>query len=200
MYFLIKRILDIFSSAIALLLLSPILLIIACGVMISSGTPIFYYQERVGKNWKRFQIIKFRTMINNADKIGPGISSEDDKRITKMGKFLRKYKLDELPQLFNVLLGDMSLIGPRPEIPKYAEIYKEDYSKILKLKPGITDYASITYRNEAALLNGKAEGETFYLENILPEKITLYKKYLKDISLKTDIKILVATVKSVFVR
>jgi len=193
-----KRLLDIFISFIALIFLSPLLIIISFVIMLSSGRPIFYSQERVGKDWKRFRIIKFRTMVTEADRIGPGISSEDDERITKLGKFLRKYKLDELPQLLNVFVGEMSLIGPRPEIPKYAEFYKDDYSKILKLKPGITDYASINYRNEAALLNGKSEGESFYLTKILPEKISLYKKYLRDASFTTDLKIILSTIKAIF--
>jgi lipopolysaccharide/colanic/teichoic acid biosynthesis glycosyltransferase len=137
-------------------------------------------------------------MVNNADQIGPGVSSEDDMRVTALGKFLRKYKLDELPQFFNVFLGEMSLIGPRPELFKYAEFYKDDYTKILSLKPGITDYASINFRNEALLLNGQAESESFYLMKILPEKIFLYKKYLKDVSLVTDLKILFSTLKVIF--
>lgn len=197
MYFLMKRLLDIFISFIALIFLSPLLIIICFVIMLSSGIPIFYFQERVGKDWKRFKIIKFRTMVVEADRIGPGISSEDDQRITKFGKFLRKYKLDELPQLFNVFIGEMSLIGPRPELLKYAEFYKDDYSKILKLKPGITDYASVSYRNEAVLLNGKSEGESFYLTKILPEKISLYKKYIHDASLITDLKILLSTIKAI---
>lgn len=198
MYFFVKRLLDITISSLVLLLLSPILILISLGILISSGIPIFYLQERVGREWKKFNIIKFRTMVHDADQIGPGVSSEDDKRITRFGKFLRKYKLDELPQLFNVLYGEMSLIGPRPELPKYIEFYKDDYSKILALKPGITDFASINFRNEAALLNGKAESESYYLKKILPEKIFLYKKYLQEVSLSTDLKILFSTFKALF--
>lgn len=198
MYFFVKRLLDILISLIVLLILSPILIIISLGIVISSGTPIFYLQERVGRGWKPFKIIKFRTMVNDADQIGPGVSSEDDTRITSLGNFLRKYKLDELPQFFNVFWGEMSLIGPRPELLKYAEFYKDDYSKILTLKPGITDYASINFRNEAKLLDGKSESESFYLMKILPEKIFLYKKYLQEVSLVTDLKILFSTFKVIF--
>ena len=198
MYFFVKRLFDIIIASFVLLLLSPLLILISLGILISSGMPIFYLQERVGREWKKLNIIKFRTMVNHADEIGPGVSSEEDKRITGIGKFLRKYKLDELPQLFNVLYGEMSLIGPRPELPKYAEFYKDDYSKILTLKPGITDYASINFRNEAALLNGKSESESFYLTKILPEKIFLYKKYLQEVSLFTDLKILFSTFKVIF--
>lgn len=199
MYIYIKRLLDLSASLIALILLSPLLVVISIGIVINSGFPIFYLQERVGIGWKKFKIIKFRTMVANADTIGPGISSEDDLRITKIGKILRKYKLDELPQLLNVLFGDMSLIGPRPELAKYAAYYKEDYSRILKIKPGITDFASISFRDEAMLLNGKnKESETFYLNQILPQKISLYKKYLQEISPKTDVQILFSTIKAIF--
>lgn len=197
MYFLTKRIFDIIISLVVLILLSPLLLIISFGIIFTSGFPIFYLQDRVGRHWKNFKIIKFRTMVKDADRIGPGVASEDDERITIFGKFLRKYKLDELPQFINVLFGDMSLIGPRPELLRYAEIYREDYSKILTVKPGITDYASISFRNEAALLNGRQEGEKFYLNHILPHKISLYKKYLKDVSLSTDFKILWSTFKAI---
>lgn len=199
MYPYIKRFVDILLSLILVLLLSPLIIVISISIMINSGTPIFYLQERVGIDWKKFRIIKFRTMVTNADVIGPGISSEDDSRITKIGKILRKYKIDELPQLFNVFIGDMSLIGPRPELAKYAEYYREDYSRILKIKPGITDFASISYRDEALLLNGKKkESEIFYLKQILPQKISLYDKYLEEISPTTDAKILFSTIKALF--
>ena len=198
MYFFIKRLIDIFISLLAILILFPVLALISLGILISSGLPILYFQERVGKEWRKFQIIKFRTMVDDADQIGPGISSEDDLRITKIGKFLRKFKLDELPQFLNVLVGDMSLIGPRPELLRFAEFYRDDYSYILSVRPGITDYASVNFRHEAALMNGKADGESYYLKEILPQKIMLYKKYLKKISLTTDIQILFSTFKIMF--
>lgn len=198
MYFVLKRLLDILVSLLLILLLSPVLILISLVILSGSGFPVFYFQERVGKNWETFKIIKFRTMVNRADQKGPQISSEDDNRITGIGFFLRKYKIDELPQLFNVLLGEMSLIGPRPEIYKYASVYKEDYTTILTFKPGITDYASIHFRNEAALLNGIAESETYYLNNILPIKISFNKKYLKEASFFTDLKIIFATIISIF--
>jgi len=198
MYFFIKRLIDIFISLLAILILFPVLALISLGILISSGLPILYFQERVGKEWRKFQIIKFRTMVDDADQIGPGISSEDDLRITKIGKFLRKFKLDELPQFLNVLVGDMSLIGPRPELLRFAEFYRDDYSYILSVRPGITDYASVNFRHEAALMNGKADGESYYLKEILPQKIVLYKKYLKKVSLTTDLKILLSTFKIMF--
>lgn len=133
-------------------------------------------------------------MIKGADKIGPGITSANDVRITPVGKFLRKFKLDELPQLLNVFLGDMSLIGPRPELPAYVNFYKNDYSAILNIKPGITDYAAIKYKDEEKMIDNDNR-EIVYLNKILPSKIVLYKKYINDVSFLTDIKILFYTLK-----
>jgi lipopolysaccharide/colanic/teichoic acid biosynthesis glycosyltransferase len=197
MYNYLKRILDLLVSAVLIVLLMPALILIAVIIFLTSGFPIFFYQERVGKDWKPFKIIKFRTMIKDADKTGPGITSFCDERITNAGKFLRKYKLDELPQLFNVLKGDMSLIGPRPELLRYINIYKEDYSAILNIKPGITDYASIKFRNEELLL-AKVNPEEIYTNQILPSKIILNKRYLDEIGFVTDVKILFGTVKGIF--
>ncbi len=193
-YFIFKRIFDVLVSSLLLILLSPAFLIITILIFVTSGSPIFFYQERVGKNWKSFKILKFRTMISNADKIGPGITSSDDNRITPIGKILRKLKLDELPQLINVIHGDMSLIGPRPELPKYVNYFKNDYSSILNIKPGITDYASIKFINEESLISSE-DREFIYLNKILPSKIILYKKYLNEISFLTDLKILFFTLK-----
>ena len=195
MYFFIKRILDILITLIGIILFFPVIIAVSLIILLSSGYPVFFLQERVGKNWKIFKIIKFRTMVKNADKMGSGISSYDDSRITKIGKFLRKFKIDELPQFFNVLFGDMSLVGPRPELLKYAEYYMDDYSEILKVKPGITDYASIEFRNESEHLKGYNDNEKIYLNKILPDKIKLYKKYLKEANLITDIKIIFSTFK-----
>lgn len=193
-YFIVKRIIDILISLFLLLLLLPIFLIISAMIIFTSGFPIFFYQERMGKDWKSFLILKFRTMIKDADKMGPGITSSDDKRITSIGKILRKFKLDELPQLINVIRGDMSLIGPRPELPKYVNYYKSDYSSILNIKPGITDYASIKFIAEESLISGDNK-EFIYLNKILPSKIILYKKYINDIGFLTDLKILFSTLK-----
>ena len=194
MYFLIKRFIDISLALAALILLLPVLTAISIAVFLSTGLPVFFIQERVGKNWKPFKIIKFRTMIKNADKIGLGITSNSDSRITPVGKILRKTKLDELPQLINVLKGDMSLIGPRPELLKYINHFKEDYSFILNIRPGITDYASMQFKNEEAIINS-SDNESFYLKEILPSKITLYKKYIREMGLYTDFKILFYTLK-----
>ncbi len=194
MYFIIKRFLDILISLIAIILFSPIFVAISLVVLITSGSPVFFCQERMGKNWEPFKIIKFRTMINDADKFGPGITRADDKRVTRFGKVLRKFKLDELPQFLNVLAGNMSLIGPRPELSKYVNYYKDDYLSILKLKPGITDYAAIKFKDEENLIVGEDQ-ESVYVKKILPSKILLYKKYIDEISFSTDIKILFNTLK-----
>ncbi len=193
-YFIFKRIFDVFIALFFLILLSPVFLIISVTILITSGYPIIFYQERMGKDWKLFKILKFRTMVIDADKIGPGITSSNDRRITPFGKFLRKLKLDELPQLINVIRGDMSLIGPRPELPKYVNCFKNDYSSILNIKPGITDYASIKFIDEESLISNDNR-ESDYLNKILPSKIVLYKKYLNEISFLTDLKILFSTLK-----
>ena len=198
MYFFVKRILDILITSIGIILFFPVIIAISLLILISSGYPVFFLQERVGKDWKIFKIIKFRTMVKNADKMGIGISSHEDSRITNIGKFLRKFKIDEMPQIFNVLLGDMSLVGPRPELLKYAEYYNDDYSQILKIKPGITDYASLEFSNESELLKDPDDSEKVYLNKILPDKIKLYKKYLKEANLITDIKIIFSTFKVLF--
>jgi lipopolysaccharide/colanic/teichoic acid biosynthesis glycosyltransferase len=196
MYFFVKRILDILITLIGTILFFPVIIVVSLIILISSGYPVFFLQERVGKDWKIFKIVKFRTMVKNAEKMGTGISSFDDSRVTNIGKFLRKFKIDELPQIFNVLIGNMSLVGPRPELLKYAKYYEADYSEILKIKPGITDYASIEFRDESELLNYSNDNEKVYLTEILPEKIRLYKKYLKEVNLKTDIKIIFSTFKA----
>ena len=198
MYFFVKRILDILITLIGTILFFPLIIAISVIILISSGYPIFFLQERVGKDWRIFKIIKFRTMLKNADKMGINISSFNDSRITAIGRFLRKFKLDELPQIFNVLIGNMSLVGPRPELLKYAEYYADDYSEILKIKPGITDYASIEFKDESVLLNDSTDNEKIYLNKILPRKISLYKKYLKEVNLKTDLKIIFTTFKVIF--
>lgn len=198
MYFFIKRNLDILITLIGTILFFPVFIVVSLIILLSSGYPVFFLQERVGKDWKIFKIIKFRTMVKNADKMGIGVSSYKDSRITNIGKFLRKFKIDEIPQIFNVLMGNMSLVGPRPELLKYAEYYMDDYSEILKVKPGITDYASLKFRNESELLNNSNDNEKLYINKILPEKIQLYRKYLKEANLKTDVKIIFSTFKVLF--
>jgi len=195
---MIKRIFDITFSFFGLIILSPLLLIIALIIKIESKGPVFYLQTRVGKNNTDFKIYKFRTMRVGSDTKGLLTIGDKDPRITKFGYFLRKYKLDELPQLINVFIGNMSFVGPRPEVRKYVNHYSEDDLLIFTIKPGITDYASIYFRNEAELLKASDDPETLYLENILPKKLKLNKKYLISSNLLTDFKIIINTFKTIF--
>lgn len=188
-----KRLFDLTLSLIAVIFLLPLFLIIALLVKLDSKGPIFYIQQRVGKDFKRFGLLKFRTMVVNADKIGPLVTKDRDPRITRVGYYLRKWKLDELPQFFNVLKGDMSLVGPRPEVERYVEIFKDDYKIVLSVKPGITDYATILFRDEEEVIAGFDDVEKGYIEVVMPKKIELYKKYINEISLFTDMKLLYLT-------
>lgn len=189
-----KRIFDIVASFCGLFILSPILLVIAILIKIDSKGPVFFKQQRVGKNKKVFKIYKFRTMVTDAEKIGKQITIGNDIRITNVGKIIRKCKLDELPQLINVLRGEMSLVGPRPEVPKYVELYDEYQEQILLVKPGITDYASVEFRNENETLGYSINPEKTYIEDVMPSKIDLNMKYIKNISLIEDFKIIIITV------
>jgi lipopolysaccharide/colanic/teichoic acid biosynthesis glycosyltransferase len=188
-----KRIFDFIASLIGLILLSPFLVIIGVLVKISDKGPVFYRSKRVGQNFKPFYLLKFRTMVVNAEELGPFVTKGGDQRITKIGKFLRKYKLDELPQLWNVVKGELSIVGPRPEVEKYISFYKDDYKEILKIKPGITDYAAIKFKNEEEILAKFEDVEKAYIENVLPEKIKLYKTYLNEIGFLTDLKLIFKT-------
>jgi len=192
-----KRFLDFILSFIGLLFLSPTFLIIAFLIKKEDGGSIFFRQIRVGKNGRYFKIYKFRTMVENAEKLGAQVTKGEDPRITKIGKVLRKYKLDELPQLINVLKGEMSLVGPRPEVPKYVEVYKKEYEQILKVKPGITDFAALEYIDEEKILKDSKNPEETYLNKVLPEKIKYYQKYLKEIGFITDMKLILRTLKSI---
>lgn len=189
-----KRIFDIGASFFGLVILSPILLLIAIFIKIDSKGPIFFKQQRVGKNKKVFEIYKFRTMVTDADKIGKQITIGNDSRITNVGKFIRKCKLDELPQLLNVLRGEMSLVGPRPEVPRYVDLYDEYQIQILLVQPGITDYASIKFKNESELLGKSENPERVYIDEIMPAKIELNLLYIKNISLLEDLKLIFNTI------
>ncbi len=188
-----KPVFDFICAFIGTVILFPIMIVVAILIKITSKGPVFFKQERVGKNFKLFKIIKFRTMVVNADKLGEAVTTAKDNRITKTGKFLRKFKLDELPQLFNVLKGEMSLVGPRPEVLKYVEQFKGDYNHILKVKPGITDYAALKYRNEEEILAKYDNVEQGYVFEVLPEKIKLYKQYIEEVSFIVDVKIILNT-------
>jgi len=191
---MIKRFFDIVFSFFGLLILLPILLIIAIGIKLESKGAVFYRQTRVGRHNQNFKIFKFRTMFVGSDNKGLLTLGDNDNRVTKIGYYLRKYKLDELPQLINVLIGNMSFVGPRPEVRKYVDYYSEDDLQIFKIKPGITDYASIAFRNEAELLKVATDPEKLYVEDIMPKKIALNKKYLNNNSLIADIKIIIKTI------
>lgn len=191
---IIKRIFDIAASTVGLIILLPILIIVSICIKLDTKGPVFFKQKRVGKNKKVFEIYKFRTMITDAEKIGKQITIGNDCRITKVGKFIRKCKLDEFPQLINVLKGEMSLVGPRPEVPRYVELYDEYQEQILLVKPGITDYASIEFRNENDILAESMNPEETYIEEIMSSKIELNMKYIKNISLLEDIKLILSTI------
>ena len=193
----LKRLMDIVISGGALLVLWPLLLLIALAIKIDDPGPVFYRQVRVGKDGKEFRIFKFRTMVVDADKKGLQITVGRDSRITRMGALLRKTKLDELAQLINVFTGEMSFVGPRPEVPKYVDLYTPYQRQVLLVRPGITDYASIAYRNENDMLAGADDPERLYIEVIMPAKIELNMKYLHEISPLADIRLILATVAAV---
>lgn len=186
-----KRTLDIALSSFALILLAPILLLIAVAVLFDSGLPILFRQERVGLHFRKFRIFKFRTMFVNSGETQ--ITVYGDRRITRFGKLLRSTKLDELPQFWNVLRGDMSLVGPRPEVPQYVDLFRDRYSTILSVKPGITDLASIEFRNEEEVLQNCQDPLKAYVEQVLPAKLDLADKYVRNRSVLGDCLILFRT-------
>lgn len=193
-----KRIFDIFCSFFGLLVLSPLLLIVALLVATTSRGGVFYRQVRVGKDFRNFKILKFRSMRPDSDKKGLLTVGSRDNRVTKVGYFIRKYKIDELPQLINVLVGDMSFVGPRPEVPKYVEMYNDEQRKVLSVRPGITDYASIEYRNENDILAKSDNPEQTYIDEVMPAKLKLNLQYISEMSLKTDLKIIFGTIFKIF--
>ena len=188
-----KRVFDFIASLLGLIILSPLFIVISIWIKFTSKGPIFYIQKRVGQNFREFNLFKFRSMVINADKKGPLVTSGDDSRITKVGKFIRRTKIDELPQLLNVLKGDISLVGPRPEVMKYVQTQKEAYSKILTVKPGITDSVAVSFRDEEELMKKFEDKEKGYIEEILPKKIKLYLEYIENISFINDIRVIFNT-------
>ena len=190
---MLKRIFDLISSVLVLIFISPFFLLIGILIKISDCGPIFFSHMRVGRNFTPFRVYKFRTMVVDASQIGPPITAGNDSRITKIGRFLRKTKLDEIPQLFNVLKGDMSIVGPRPEVYKYVEMFPDEYQKILQVKPGLTDYATIEFRDEEKILKKYNDPEAGYTREVIPAKIELYKKYLRDEGFFTDMKLIFLT-------
>lgn len=190
------RFFDIIFSALGLVVLAPVFAAICLKIKLGSKGGCFYIQERIGKDGKPFGLYKFRTMRIGADNEGLLTVGEHDQRITRVGYFLRKTKMDELPQLLNVLKGDMSLVGPRPEVRKYVELYTEEQRKVLSVRPGITDYASIEYVNENELLSQAVDPDRTYIEEIMPDKIKLNMRYLEHYTLGEYFKIIFLTIKS----
>ncbi|MBK5210330.1 MAG: sugar transferase [Flavobacteriaceae bacterium] len=188
-----KRLFDIVFSFLGLVFLAPIWLLIVILMMATSKDPVIYKQVRVGKNNKDFKIFKFRTMHVNADKLGLLSVGDKDPRITQIGYYLRKFKLDELPQLANVLIGDMSFVGPRPEVRKYVNFYNQEQMQVFKVRPGITDLASIAFRNESELLSGQEDPDSYYINVIMPKKLQINLDYLKDRTLMKDVGVIVKT-------
>lgn len=196
----IKRLFDAAAAFVGLLLLLPVLVGIAVWIKLDSEGGILYRGLRAGRYGKLFRICKFRTMVVEAEKLGGPSTADDDPRITKAGKFLRKYKLDELPQLLNILKGEMSLVGPRPEVPLYTALFTEEEQAILSVPPGITDFASLWNPDEGALLAGSEDPEKTYLEQIRPQKIRLQLEYVRTRSFWVDLKIIAATLRTVLRR
>lgn len=195
-----KRALDLIAALAGLVLLVPLLLTLAVGIKLYEGGPVFYRGVRVGRYGRHFQIFKFRTMVADAEKRGGSSTANDDPRITRIGKFLRKYKLDELPQLINVLKGEMSFVGPRPEVQHYVNMFTEGERAILGVRPGITDWASLWNPDEGAVLAGSPDPEKTYMEKIRPEKIRLQLEYVRRRSFRVDLEILIRTVATIIFR
>lgn len=191
------RIFDIFFATLGLVILSPLLILVYVAIVLESRGGGFYRQERTGRYGKPFRLIKFRSMYVNADKHGLITVGGHDNRITRVGYYIRKYKIDELPQLFNVVMGDMSIVGPRPEVKKYTDLYTEEQRKILDVRPGITDYASIKYVDENEILGTSDNPERTYTEQIMPDKIKLNMIYISQNGIKEYFKIIFLTLTNI---
>jgi lipopolysaccharide/colanic/teichoic acid biosynthesis glycosyltransferase len=192
-----KRVFDILSCVLLLLIVLPFMLIIGVAIIIESKGGIIYKQQRVGRNGRDFVLFKFRTMFADSDKRGLLTVGNRDARITKIGYYLRKYKLDELPQLFNIIKGDMSVVGPRPEVRKYTELYSDEEKKVLSVRPGLTDYASLAYINENEILAATDNPEQAYIQKVMPEKLRLNLKYIENQSFTEDIRLIFKTLVSI---
>jgi len=193
-----KRLFDILFSATLILVLLPLGIVVSIWIFLDDFGSPFFVQQRVGLNGKNFGLLKFRSMRKNAESKGQLTVGMKDNRITRSGYFIRKYKIDELPQLVNVFLGEMSVVGPRPEVPKYVLLYNEEQQNVLSIKPGITDFASIEYVRENELLSQSPNPEKAYIEEIMPAKLALNLKYVREQSFLTDMKIILQTVKAIF--
>lgn len=191
----LKRAFDTVVSAVAMVFLCPVFLVIAGLIKVNSPGPVFFRGVRVGRQGREFRIVKFRTMVANADKIGGPSTPADDPRITRMGRFIRRFNLDELPQLLNVFKGEMSIVGPRPEVPQYVALFTEEEKQIVSVRPGITDWATLWIGNEGKILAGSADPERVYFEKLWPEKHRLQLEYVRRQSLWVDCQIMLKTLK-----
>lgn len=194
---IVKRMFDLVFSMLGVIFLVPLFIFVAVWIKFDSKGPVFFRQERVGKYGKNFLIFKFRTMCLDAETKGRQLTVGQDSRITRSGVFLRKFKIDELPQLLNVIAGDMSLVGPRPEVPRYVSLYPPEVrERVLSVKPGITDYASIEFKDESTVLGRSADPDKSYIEEIMPIKLKYYERYVAERSLWLDFKLIIATLRS----
>jgi lipopolysaccharide/colanic/teichoic acid biosynthesis glycosyltransferase len=194
-YACVKRALDVLAAAAGIVALAPVLVAAAAAVKLSSPGPVLFRQVRVGRGGRPFRILKFRSMAGAGP--GPLVTAQGDRRITAVGRLLRRTKIDELPQLWNVLVGDMSLVGPRPEVPRYVELFPADYARILTVRPGITDFAAVAFRSEEAVLGASPDPEGAYVRDVLPAKIALYHRYVDEMSLRTDLALVLRTLVAV---
>ena len=192
-YAVAKRSLDLLAAGVGLVVLSPLMLVAAAAIKLESRGPVIFLQKRVGRDFVPFHIRKFRTMVDDAERRGTQITAGADPRITHVGRWLRKTKLDELPQLINIVRGEMSLVGPRPEVPRYVELMRDQYVNVLSVRPGLTDPASIKYRDESDLLAASADPEREYVERILPDKIAISRAYIARATILSDLGVLFST-------
>jgi len=192
-----KRLFDLVAAAAGLIVLCPLFAIIAVLIKWDSDGPVFFRQSRIGRHFRPFFIYKFRTMLSDAPAIGPLLTVGDDPRITRVGRWLRRTKLDELPQLINILTGDMSFVGPRPEVERYVRLFRTEYAEILQVRPGITDLASLKYRAESTLLARSPKPEEEYVTRILPDKLRLGQQYVRELSLGRDVMLIARTLAAV---
>ncbi|MBS5938021.1 sugar transferase [Clostridium sp.] len=190
----IKRCFDVIVSLLGIIILSPVFIIVSIAIKLDSKGDVFFLQKRVGRYGKEFNIYKFRTMVTDAEKLGKQITVGKDNRITKVGASLRKFKIDELPQLFNVFKGDMSLVGPRPEVPKYVALYNEEQKRVLSVRPGITDIASLRYKDENDILGEVENPEEYYIKVIMKDKLDLNLEYIEKSNLLFDIYLIIKTI------
>ena len=192
-----KRFFDVLFSGVLIIVLLPLGMVVSIWIILDDFGSPFFVQQRVGLNGRTFGLLKFRSMKKNAESKGQLTVGMKDNRITRSGYFIRKYKIDELPQLVNVFLGEMTVVGPRPEVPKYVLLYNEEQQNVLSIKPGITDFASIEYVRENELLSASSDPEKTYIEEIMPAKLALNLKYLREQSFLTDMKIILQTIKAI---